>query len=314
MKNIVIGDKVRVLSSTEEGLVVSIKKDIVEVEIEDCFTIPVLDKDLVVVSSREREYFGGDHEPEQELAQESVVTRATGEVYVGLIKHQNTSGYQLSVINHTTDAIFYHAYRKKENRWLKLDAGQLQSLTFQPLSKTVSDGETISISLIKLVDDTDSVPRSIEIVFKVKAQWFLKELPTVPLIRSEGHYFPVSKAIDPINTEELKNAMYGQGENVNKSTYSPIGSLLDLHIEELTDTPKIFAKNDILPFQLEVFESHLDKAISAGNDDLTVVHGVGNGTLKHHIQKRLSGHPHIAYFKDAQKEKFGYGAIYIKFK
>lgn len=108
--------------------------------------------------------------------------------------------------------------------------------------------------------------------------------------------------------------MYGQSRNDTKPVSTPIENLLDLHIEELTDTPENFEKGDILPFQLGVFESHLDKAISAGNDDLTVVHGVGNGTLKHNIQKKLSGHPHIAYFKDAQKEKFGYGAIYIKFK
>lgn len=314
MKNIAIGDKVRVLSSTEEGLVVGIKNDIVEVEIEDGFTIPVLDRDIVVVSSSEREYFGGESTSDEEVEQETFVSRATGEVYVSLVKHQNASGYQLSIINHTTDSIFYHAYRKKESRWIKLDAGELSDLTFQTLSKTVSDGETISISYVKLVTDVDTVPKSIENTFKVKSQWFLKELSTIPLIRSEGHFFPIGASVIPIDTDELKNAMFGEGRNTPKSSYSPVGILLDLHIDELTDTSETLPKNDILPFQLEAFESHLDKAISAGNDELTVVHGVGNGTLKHNIQKKLSGHPHIAYFKDAQKEKFGYGAIYIKFK
>ncbi|MEQ9300611.1 MAG: Smr/MutS family protein [Cyclobacteriaceae bacterium] len=314
MKNIAIGDKVRVLSSTEEGLVVGIKNDIVEVEIEDGFTIPVLNRDIVLVSGSEREYFGGDSTSDQEVEQETFVSRATGEVYVSLVKHQNASGYQLSIINHMTDALFYHAYRKKESRWIKLESGQLSNLTFQTLGKTVSDGETISISYLKLVDDADTIPKSIENTFKVKSQWFLKELPTIPLIRLEGHFFPIGTSTIPIDTDELKNAMFSKSQSESKSTYSPVGNLLDLHIEELTDTPETLSKNDILPFQLKVFESHLDKAISAGNDELTVVHGVGNGTLKHNVQKKLSGHPHIAYFKDAQKEKFGYGAIYIKFK
>ena len=315
MKNIAIGDKVRVLSSTEEGVVVSIRRDIVEVEIEDGFTIPILDKDLVVVSSSEREYFGNDSSADQEVvAQDTFATTATGEVYIGLVKKQNSAGYQLSIINHTTDSILYYTYRKKGGRWFLIDAGQLENLTYQTLHTIVSDLDEISISYVKLVDTVDKVPKLVESSFSVKPQWFLKELLTIPLLRTIGHFFSVDKPPAPIDTEQLKNAMFGEGHGELKSTYSPVGNVLDLHLEELTDTPEKFAKNEMLPFQIEMFESYLDKAISAGNDDLTVVHGVGNGTLKHNIQKKLSGHPHVAYFKDAQKEKFGYGALYIKFK
>ncbi len=49
-------------------------------------------------------------------------------------------------------------------------------------------------------------------------------------------------------------------------------------------------------------------------EEIVFIHGVGSGTLKYEMQKRISKHPHIAYYKDAQKSKFGYGATYLKIK
>jgi dsDNA-specific endonuclease/ATPase MutS2 len=71
---------------------------------------------------------------------------------------------------------------------------------------------------------------------------------------------------------------------------------------------------DILAFQLQVFEQRLDEAIVAGASEVVFIHGVGNGVLRNEVQKRLSKHPHVEYFKDAKKEKFGYGATLAKIK
>ncbi len=49
-------------------------------------------------------------------------------------------------------------------------------------------------------------------------------------------------------------------------------------------------------------------------DEITFVHGVGSGTLRREIQKRLSGMKSILYFQDAQREKFGYGATLVRLK
>jgi hypothetical protein len=56
-----IGDKVRLLRGTEEGIIVSIKGNIVEVEIEDGFTIPAVKSEIVLIDSKEAESF--DTEP-----------------------------------------------------------------------------------------------------------------------------------------------------------------------------------------------------------------------------------------------------------
>ena len=53
-----IGDRVRLMKGTEEGIVVKmLDKSLVEVEIEDGFAIPVLQSELVIVSSDESAAF-----------------------------------------------------------------------------------------------------------------------------------------------------------------------------------------------------------------------------------------------------------------
>jgi DNA-nicking Smr family endonuclease len=38
------------------------------------------------------------------------------------------------------------------------------------------------------------------------------------------------------------------------------------------------------------------------------------GLLKNELHRRLGKNQHVQYFKDAQKEKFGYGATLVKIK
>jgi dsDNA-specific endonuclease/ATPase MutS2 len=49
-------------------------------------------------------------------------------------------------------------------------------------------------------------------------------------------------------------------------------------------------------------------------DEIIFIHGVGNGVLRTEIHKRLSKNKQVEYFKDAMKEKFGYGATLVKIK
>lgn len=58
----------------------------------------------------------------------------------------------------------------------------------------------------------------------------------------------------------------------------------------------------------------MDQAILAGLDEIIFVHGVGNGTLKTKIHKILSDSNSIKFYKDARKEKFGYGATLVQIK
>ena len=87
---------------------------------------------------------------------------------------------------------------------------------------------------------------------------------------------------------------------------------IDLHAEKLGI--EHFSENTILVKQLSIFEKEFDNAIKNGAEEVTVIHGVGNGTLRFRVQKHLSGHPHVANYKDAEKQQFGFGATRVKIK
>ncbi len=71
-----IGDKVRLIHSKEEGIVTRfLKNDVVEVEIEEGFKLPVLRKELAVVSKAEDKAF----KPQSKLQETIAPQRAVGE-------------------------------------------------------------------------------------------------------------------------------------------------------------------------------------------------------------------------------------------
>jgi hypothetical protein len=87
---------------------------------------------------------------------------------------------------------------------------------------------------------------------------------------------------------------------------------IDLHIEELHPQPDGLSNSEKMRIQLEVFEKNLNQAIAAGMDQITFVHGIGNGVLRKEIHKRLSQLENISYFQDTQKDQWGYGATLVK--
>ncbi|MBC3540236.1 Smr/MutS family protein [Rufibacter sediminis] len=74
------------------------------------------------------------------------------------------------------------------------------------------------------------------------------------------------------------------------------------------------SNSEILRHQLGVFQDNLDRAVAANMHEIIFIHGTGNGVLKKEIQKVLSRNPHIKFYEDARKEKFGYGATKVQLK
>ena len=118
-----------------------------------------------------------------------------------------------------------------------------------------------------------------------------------------------------INPIELKEKMLevktGEISPINFEKPSPT---IDLHIEQLSKNALTMSNAQMLDLQLRTFETKFENAIASGMDEIVFIHGVGNGVLKQEIQRKLAGHKNVAWFQDAQKEKFGYGATRIKIK
>jgi dsDNA-specific endonuclease/ATPase MutS2 len=84
---------------------------------------------------------------------------------------------------------------------------------------------------------------------------------------------------------------------------------INLHIEDLLDNYSRMSNGEIVVVQLKHFQKALDKAISGHYKKLIVIHGVGNGRLKHEVRLILTADNFR--FHDASYSKYGYGATEV---
>ena len=310
-KSISIGDKVRVLTGKEEGIVRGIQKNIVEVEIEDGFIIPILDKELVVIHRDEKEHF----QKEEETGQKALKA-IEGSLFYAFTQ-DNQNNYSSYIINQTGQPVYFSCYEKTSQKYQLILHGQLDAQSFVILHDwSLSKLPEYWLSWIPLHKLIDEPPKPVLKDIRIKKNWLIQESMPLPLIDKKGKLFNLSEQPQSIEADTLKNAFFEHSKSEsNPSDLPPTAdTIVDLHMEALMEDHDHMSSGDKLAYQLDYFEKRLDAAIVAGVPDMTFIHGVGNGTLKHQIQKKLSGHPHISYFQDAQKEKFGYGALFVKFK
>lgn len=84
---------------------------------------------------------------------------------------------------------------------------------------------------------------------------------------------------------------------------------INLHIEELLDNYKGMSNAQIIQVQLSYFQKALDKAVTGHYRKLVVIHGVGNGRLKHEVRSLLTAENFR--FHDGSYAKYGYGATEV---
>lgn len=90
-------------------------------------------------------------------------------------------------------------------------------------------------------------------------------------------------------------------------------AVLDLHIDERNAAFAGLDAAALLDYQLRLFERKLHAAVAAGLHEMTVIHGVGNGTLRDALQERLAGLPLVSGFRNDWSPLYGWGATRISF-
>jgi len=99
-----------------------------------------------------------------------------------------------------------------------------------------------------------------------------------------------------------------------KQHLEPARSVVDLHIEKITDNWKGMSNFDIITLQLKEFEKWYDLAVVHHLPDMVVIHGVGKGKLKDEIHEILKTKKEVRYFVNQYDHRFGYGATEIFFQ
>ena len=99
--------------------------------------------------------------------------------------------------------------------------------------------------------------------------------------------------------------------NQIRQNLEPARSIVDLHIEKLSNDWEHLSNFEILSIQLKEFEKWLDLAVAHRQPNLIVIHGVGKGKLKDEIHDILKTKREVKSFINQYDPRFGYGATEI---
>ncbi len=99
--------------------------------------------------------------------------------------------------------------------------------------------------------------------------------------------------------------------NQIRQNLEPARSIVDLHIEKLTNDWEHLSNYEILSIQLKEFEKWLDLAIAHRQPNLIIIHGVGKGKLKDEVHDILKSKRQVKSFINQYDPRFGYGATEI---
>lgn len=310
-----LGDFVRFVDEKLEGIVTRIiDEQMIGVTVEDDFEIPVLAAKVTPVHGYKApgtEITGQSTQPAVPAAEFK-----TKGVYLGVVPDvKANSVVHFHFINDTSFQLLTTLTTEKQgfkgeyagiigpNSSAKVYSAQLADLQLWP---------KVLINVLYFTGQDIEPPSPIAFTEKFKAKDFSGTKKNLPVIKQQGWLIRLDEPELVIDAEKLKESFFRSAEE--KITLSKPGREIDLHIEKLRDDHQLFSSAEILKIQLAHFAKSLDAAIVHQLPDVIFIHGAGNGTLRHELQKILSKHPKVQTFMDAQKEKFGYGATRVVLK
>jgi hypothetical protein len=312
-----IGDKVRLLHGNEEGVIVKISSSgRVEVEIEDGFRIPAMKNEIVVVSSAEKQYFGDSKEVvvDQPSSFSKTKTSKDDGLFLAYLP-LNDKDHSIYISNNTDRDYILMATEVYGSNGQTIFSGQVKRKTSQKLGeKSIQDFEEWPMLLVQFFPIHPKIEKmepSFERRLKFKASSFFKSRGTAPVLDKSGYVFKLSDQTKEIDIQKLN-------EQLNTEITVPVLKFqkppreIDLHIEQLTKDFSLMSNSEMVRLQMETFEKNLNYAIASGMDEITFIHGIGNGVLRKEIHKYLSHLGNIKYFQDTQKSRFGYGATLVR--
>lgn len=160
-----------------------------------------------------------------------------------------------------------------------------------------------------------------ETSLKLKAKQLFKKIETIQL-KNEPSFsytlfenYPDKVEEEKLDLGRLGNAGYRLYDAAAiRQHLEPARTVVDLHIEKLTDSWKHLSNFEILTMQLKAFEKYYSLAVAHYQPTLTVIHGVGTGKLKDEIHELLRLKKEVKSFVNQYHHLYGYGATEIFFE
>lgn len=317
--NFKIGDYVRFINERQEGIVTAIiDHQLVGVTIDGDFEITVLGTEIVLVNQRENQLNGeasanaSPHTaqiPEGNLADKGIfLVFLPDEKIINLL--------HLHLVNNTDYQVNFLFITEKQKIYTGEKSDMVKPRHFSRIGTySVNDFEKwpkMHFQLLYFREGAFQLKQPLLISNEFKSKNFFKSESTSPVINKKGYTFQIDEEQYQIDARKMTEELFRPKEEI-REIFLPEKEV-DLHIEDLREDFQKMSAQEILQVQLEAFRRNLEAAIAHHYSSIIFIHGLGNGTLRNEIHKQLGKHPHIRTFKDARKEKFGYGATEVIIK
>jgi len=225
--------------------------------------------------------------------------------------NQNETAYEFS----------YHLYFNGEsnfelkNRVEALGDFYLHDINFEDMS----DNPRFDFEFSLAQPDKKKAPY-FECSLKLKAKQVFKKIEEIQVKNEPTFSYPLFEEY-PDKMEETKvdlsklgNAGFRLYDASRIREHLPAArTVVDLHIEKISDSWKHLSNFEILSLQLKEFEKYFDLSVAHFQPSLTIIHGVGIGKLKDEIHEILRLKKEVKSFVNQYSPRYGYGATEIYF-
>jgi hypothetical protein len=314
-----IGERVRFLESKGEGIIKSFRGNEAIVEDESGFDWPTPVNKIVKIFS--------EKEPQKVFAPEKDYTPINLDKALYLFipeKEENNRTKKIKLINNCGYDFLVALFFSEKNNHKRLFFNQIKTTSSSDSFEIedFNDLKSIKIQLLPVPEKSSDVFVLIEDTIKIGNSILLgDEMPNYHHSIATAGFFIMLLNEKVINDNLLQKNLLNlneESQSKNKTVKLPTTGykeelIVDLHIEALTENSSRMSAGEKLNFQLIAFEKHVSTAFSQGYKKLIIIHGVGKGVLKDNILEKLKDYS-FAKHKDADYNKFGYGATEINFK
>ena len=332
-----IGDKIVVLHSDEEGIVVDIINDkMVMIEVRgvkfpaymDQIDFPyfkmfsqktIVPKKKIFVDDIRKEKAA----PKKKIA-DGVFLSFMPVFDKDIFDDDVVEKLRIYLVNHNEEAynFDYTLFFAGENNFqLKNSIGGLSEFYLHDVSfEDMSDNPRFDVEF-SLQNENKKKALFYETSLKVKAKQLFKKIEETQT-KNEPTFsyelftnYPDRVEEEKVDMSMLGNAGYRVYDAKQVRTHLPAArSVVDLHIEKLTDSWKHLSNFEIMTIQLHEFEKYYELAVAHHQPTLIVIHGVGEGKLRDEIHEILRLKNEVKSFVNQFHPLYGFGAteIYLK--
>ena len=184
----------------------------------------------------------------------------------------------------------------------------------------LNDNPTFACEFVLLNPDKTKA-EYYETSLKLKAQQLFKKIEEIKL-KGEPHFsyklfdtYPARQEEQKMDISPLSAAGYKvYAASKARQHLPPARSVVDLHIEKITDDWQRLSNFEMLTLQLREFEKYYELAVAHHLSSFIVIHGVGEGKLRNEIHEILRLKSEVKSFVNQFHPLYGYGATEIYFK